>query len=803
VKAAAELVWVGLTVMSEVNLVEALRSAIQHHQAGRLPEAEALYREVLGRDPDCIDALHYLGVIALQVGQHAVAADLVARAAALAPGDPGIHSNLGEIHRHLHRPDEAVASFRRALALDPRHHTALNNLGNILVAQGKLDEAASCFRRALAVKPDSLSAHHNLGNLLAAQGRPDEAIACLQKVVAVRPDLAEVHYHLGNLLQERGRAAEAIVSFQQALAQKPDFAEAHNNLGNAYLAQGRFEEALPCFRQALTLQPDFATAHYNLGTVHLEQGRGDEAIACFRRTLALQPDFADAHNNLGNLYKEQGRYDEARASFQQALALKPDFAEGHNNLGSIHSLQDRLDEALACFQRALALKPDLAEAHINLGTVYKDRGQLDEALACYHRALTLKPDRADIHSNIVLTLYYHAGLETGAIAAEQRRWNEQHGRPSANLMAAHPNDRSPDRRLRIGYVSPDFCAHPVGLNLLPLFRHHAHDQVEIFCYAHVPAPDAITAEFRAGCDHWHDVSRLSDADLAGLIRRDQIDLLVDLALHTARNRLPVFALKPALVQVSFAGYPAATGLETIDYHLTDPHLTPSTVIDEPGPDAAFRLPDTFWCYDPRAEALAVGPLPALAGGRVTFGCLNNVCKLNDAVVQLWARVLLAVPGARLLLLAPRSSRRQHILDRFEAAGIPADRIEFADRQPREKYLALYQRIDLGLDTFPYNGHTTSLDSYWMGVPVVTLVGQTSVARAGWSQLSNLGLTELAARTPGEFVTIAATLARDLPRLAALRSGLRERMRRSPLMDGPRFARAIEAAYRTMWRRWCG
>jgi predicted O-linked N-acetylglucosamine transferase (SPINDLY family) len=298
------------------------------------------------------------------------------------------------------------------------------------------------------------------------------------------------------------------------------------------------------------------------------------------------------------------------------------------------------------------------------------------------------------------------------------------------------------------------------------------------------------------------INALADSELPDLIRQDQIDILVDLALHTANNRLLAFACKPAPIQVSFAGYPGRSGLETIDYHLTDPYLTPPVSGDERGPDIPFRLPDTFWCYDPQTTDRGVNSLPALANGHLTFGCLNNFCKVNPAVLQLWVRTLSALPGSRLLLLTAEGRHRARTLDLLAQGGVSPNRIEFVCHQPREKYLALYQRIDLGLDTFPYNGHTTSLDSYWMGVPVVTLIGRTSFGRAGWSQLSNLGLTELAAHTPDEFVAISVALARDLARLAALRASLRERMQRSALMNASRFARQIEAAYRTMWHRWC-
>ncbi len=336
----------------------------------------------------------------------------------------------------------------------------------------------------------------------------------------------------------------------------------------------------------------------------------------------------------------------------------------------------------------------------------------------------------------------------------------------------------------------------------PLLRSHDRSQFEIFCYAQVARPDELTSRFQSICANWRSTVGLTDAQVADQVRRDGIDILVDLKLHTDNNRLPIFARKPAPVQVTWLGYPGSTGMEVIDYRLSDPHLDPpgndTTVYSE----QTIRLPSTFWCYDPLAADPAAHPLPALAAGRITFGCLNNFCKVNDQVLQLWSRVLRAVDGSRLLLLAPEGSAREFVLNALQREGVQPDRIEFVPRVSRPQYLELYHRIDLALDTIPCNGHTTSLDALWMGVPVVTLVGQTIVGRAGASQLMNLGLPELIAATPDEYVQIAAQLASTIPRLRELRLQLPDRMRTSPLMDASRFARDVEAAYREMWTRWC-
>jgi len=566
---------------------------------------------------------------------------------------------------------------------------------------------------------------------------------------------------------------------------------------------GRLAEAEALYRQILAAEPRHAGALHLLGVIAHQVGRDDVAVDFITKAIALAPGVADFHSNLGIALYGKGQLDEATAVFRQAIALKPSYPEAHNNLGNVLRDTGQVDEAIASYRQAIVLKPAYPDAHNNLGTALSNKGELDEAIASYRQAIALRPNYPEAHSNLVHTLHFHPGFNALAIAGEHRRWNQQHGEPLRQFIQPYPNDRAPERRLRIGYVSPDFREHVVGYNMLPLLACHDRDAFEIFCYAQVARADALTERFRASAHHWRSTVGLSHEQLAAQIREDGIDILVDLALHLARNRLPVFARKPAPVQVTFAGYPGSTGLSTMDYRLSDPYLDP------PGMDASLyseqtvRLPHSFWCYDPvDCSDLSVNTLPAHANGFITFGCLSNFCKINDAVLRLWAKVLRAVPPSRLLLRAPVGSHRQRTLELLRQEGVVHERIEFVSHQPRRKYLELYHRIDLGLDTLPYNGHTTSLDSFWMGVPVVTLVGQTIVGRAGLSQLMNLRLPELIATTPEQYIQGAVDLTNDLLRLAALRSTLRERMVQSPLMDAPRFARDIEAAYRTMWRRWC-
>jgi predicted O-linked N-acetylglucosamine transferase (SPINDLY family) len=534
---------------------------------------------------------------------------------------------------------------------------------------------------------------------------------------------------------------------------------------------------------------------------HHQAGRLGEAERIYREVLAREPNNSDALNLLGVLAAQVGRTSESVDLIRRAVDAQP-FPEGWYNLGISLQGMDKLDDAITAYRQAIRMKPDYAEAHANLGKALRNAARLDEAIACFREAIRLNPNLLYAYENLIFALPFHPSANAAMVLAETRKWERQFAAPLARSIEPHPNDRNPDRRLRIGYVSPNFREHCQTLFTIPLFSYHDHGNFEIFCYSSVTHPGPFTEQIRSYADQWREIAALSDADAARRIREDRIDILVDLTMHMAGGRLLIFARKPAPVQVAWLAYPGTTGLSAIDYRLSDPYLDPPGGGDEFYAEKTIRLPETFWCYDPLDGELPISPLPAQTAGYVTFGCLNDFIKINDHVLRLWARVLADVPGSRMMILCPEGAHRKALLSVFGSQGIEAERIEFVTFVPRGKYLERYHKIDLGLDAFPYNGHTTSLDSCWMGVPVITLAGQMATGRAGVSQLTNLGMTELIARTPEEFVKIACDLANDLPRLVEIRRTIRPRMKASPLMDGARFARNIEAAYRGMWREWC-
>jgi predicted O-linked N-acetylglucosamine transferase (SPINDLY family) len=667
---------------------------------------------------------------------------------------------------------------------------------------GRLREAENLYRQILAQRPAHVDALHFLGVIAHQMGRNDIAVDLIRRAIALRPSYAEAHSNLGKVLRDKGQLDQAIAEFRQAIALNPKLPEALSNLGDSLRGKGQLDEAIAAYRQAVALRGGDAEAHNSLGNALKEGGELDQAIASYRQAVAVRSDYAEGHNNLGAALEVMGQLDEAKAAFRRAIALDPKLAEAHSNLGSVLLAEGKLDEAIAAYRQALRLRPDYAEAHGNLGIALAAKGQHDDALAAYRQAIALRPGYAEAHGNLLYTLHFHPGYDARSIAEEHRRWNIQHAEPLRKFVRPHANNRDPQRRLRIGYVSPNFREHPVGRFLLPLLSHHDKKHVEVFAYSQVALQDAITERLRSCADGWRTILGLSDAQVAELIRQDQIDVLVDLTMHMAKSRLGVFARKPAPVQVTYLAYCSTTGLQTIDYRLSDPYLDPPDGDDSVYSEQTIRLPETYWCYEPIVDRPEVGPLPALGNGLVTFGCLNNFAKVSEPALETWAQILKAVPNSRLLLSAHPGNHRTRLEERLEQYGIERSRVEFVGFMLPENYFELYQRIDIALDTFPYGGGTTTCDALWMGVPVISLVGATAVGRGGLSILSNIGLPELATRSKEDYVRAAGELANDLPRLGDLRTTLRQRMEQSPLMDAPKFAHNVEAAYRQMWRTWC-
>ena len=561
---------------------------------------------------------------------------------------------------------------------------------------------------------------------------------------------------------------------------------------------GRLAEAEKGYRAILQRVPQHADSLNLLGVIALQTGNVESAFELVQRAVALRPDAAACRNNLGQVLERLGREDEAAGCYKAAIELDPTYAEPHNNLGVLRARRDALADAEAHYAKAIELDPVYAEPYTNRGNLLKDRGELDAAIGCYRRAIEIRPDLSQLHSNLLLTLHYHPDYSPADLLREHRAWSERHVRPLAEARRPHDNGREPDRRLRVGYVSPDFREHPVARFVLPLFREHDRRQVEVLAYSDATAPDSVTNLVRNRVDRWRDVATLSDEQLADAVRADGVDVLVDLAAHSAHNRLLTFARKPAPVQITYLAYCSTTGVDAIDYRITDRFLDP------PGAsahytEASIELPRCYWCYSTPPLGR---PMAERRSGPPTFGCLNNYAKVTDLTLALWARLLRRVPEAQLLLYARTAAHRDRVHRALRDAGVDESRATFVGRQSLSLYLETYRDIDVALDPHPYGGGTTTCDALWMGVPVVSLAGSTAVSRAGSTLLSNVGLEQLVTRSAEEYVERAVELIRDQGRLAELRRQLRDRLESSPVMNAAQFARDFEAALRGAWRAWC-
>jgi len=668
---------------------------------------------------------------------------------------------------------------------------------------GHLAEAKAICLQLLQAKPDHHKALHLLGLIAHQEGENDIAVKLISRAIQADPSNPVHHYNLGSLYNALNKLDEAIACYRKALALRPDDAETLNNLGNTLKDQGMLDEAIDCYRKALAIRPDDATALNNLGIALKSQARLDEAIACYQRALALRPDDAQMHNHLGAALQCRGQSDEAIACYRRALAIQPDYAEAYTNLGIALTDRGNLDEAIACYRQALAVSPDYVIALNRLGLALNNRGAPDEAMACYRQALAIQPDSVEAHSNKLLIAHYAAQYSPAELLAEHLKFAEQFEAPLKPSWRPHTNTRDPEKRLKVGYVSPDLRHHAVAYFIEPVLAHHDKSRVEVFCYYNHTRQDSFTDRLRAAADHWATCQDMPDERLAERIRADGIDILVDLAGHTGENRLLVFARKPAPVQVTYLGYINTTGLSAMDYRLT--HID----ADPPGNEAyysetLYRLPgDLWWCYRPPPGMPGVAPPPAIANGFVTFGSTNNIAKLSPETIATWADILRALPDARLLIASvPEGTARASLIERFAAQGIDSRRLIIHGRLPAPQFAELHQQIDIVLDPFPYNGGTTTCDALWLGVPVVALAGQEFVSRMGYALLKNIGLPELAAASRQDYVKIAVSLAGDPERLKTLRTGMRERLAASPLRDEAGFTRNLETAYREMWRKWC-
>jgi predicted O-linked N-acetylglucosamine transferase (SPINDLY family) len=782
-----------------------LQQAIAQHQAGNLPEAERLYRAILSEQPGHPDANHNLGVLQVAAG-HA--------AAALPHFQAAIQANPNQRQFWL----SCIDALIRAAQFD-----AARQMLDLGVSSGLSGDVVEALRDRLrrAVTPVSSTASA-VGPMDASEGKPvpgpePSSVGGVGdgKRKAKGPKRGEKKSgsnrgtpspdETGRLqsLLERGCDQEVENLAQSFISRYPKSGYAWNMLGALRQRKRLFSEAETCYRSALEADPDYVDACFNLGRMLQVRGALGEAEGCFRRAAEIRPTFLEAHYSLGEALDQQGRFAESEVCYRKVVELRPDLAVAHNNLAIALRRQNRPGESEASCRRALELNPALAEACCSLGAALQEQGRLAEAAASYRRAVEISPNLPVAYHGLLFCLSHGGETEPQALFEEHLRFAERFEAPLRPAWPRHPNSRDPGRCLQVGFVSGDFRDHAMAYFMEPVFSHLAHDAgLSLHAYSNHAAEDAFTVRLRSHVAHWNSVFALSDEELAAKIQADGIDILVDLTGHTARNRLLTFARKPAPVQCGWIGYLGTSGLRSIDYYIADRHFLPPGEFDRYFTEKIVYLPAVA-PFQPSLDAPDINPLPALTIGHVTFGSFSRISKLNPRVIGLWSQLLHAVPEAQMLIAGmPRGGRHEVVRNWFEDEGIAAERLQFHPRSDYRTYFALHHQVDLCLDPFPFTGATTTSHALWMGVPTLTLTGQTVPGRLGAALLHHVGLGDFVARTPQEFVERGIYWAGNLESLGRLRSGMRERFLRSPIGQPALVAESLAVSFRQMWRNWC-
>jgi len=751
-------------------LQQALAAALQLHRAGRLADAERAYRQVLHADPQNVDALHLLGVLANQAGQADVAVDLI----------------------------------RRAIAIRPALEAAHNNLGNVLREQGKLDEAAECFRKALQFKPAYAEAHYNLAGTLQQQGRLDAAVAGYRRAIELRPGYAEAHNNLGVALTEHGEPDAAIASLQQALQLQPDAAEVHNNLGAALKDQGDLEAAVASYKRALQCRPQYAEAHYNLGLARMAQRMLDAALDHFRRALQFRPDYAEAHNSLGSTLRALGRTRAAIESYHRALQIDPAYSEAHCNLGLALADQKDLPAAVASFRHVMALRPDSLSARLALTHQLQHLCAWSEIEALDLPTEKTPPPEATAGQDLVPPFTILA-LPTLLTPRQQwqyaRAWAERiQKRTARQRPAAGPWQRTDKSKMRLGYLSADFRQHPVARLAVELFARHDRERFDVFAYSYGPDDRSdLRRRVVAAVDRFVELDHDTHLQAAERIAADEIDVLVDLTGYTQHARPDILALRPAPIQVNYLGFPGTMAADFIDYILVDQFVVPA----DQQPHFTEKLVHLPGCYLVGGPGTEIGASPSrescnLPAEGLVFCCFNNSYKITREVFAVWMRLLEAVSGSVLWLRQFNRWAPANLRAEAGSRGVDPGRLIFAPPLPRAEHLARYRVADLLLDTFPYNAHATAKEALWSGCPLVTIAGHTFASRVAGSLLTAAGLPELVTGNLSDYEQLALQLAENPDERIALGSRLADARSSRSLFEGDRFARHVEQAYRQMW-----
>lgn len=698
-----------------------------------------------------------------------------------------------------------VADTLDSLNADAGKVEAMHALARRAMERGEMAAAITRLEKATAIKPDDASLWCSLGAAYRRNDGLELARLSYQRALVLKPDYPQVLSNLGEWCIIKGQPREALAWFARALACAPDFFEARLNNVAALFELARYEDARTAAEQLLVIEPQRPEPYLNLGNVLVHSGKAKQGIRLYKRALELRPGFPEAHFNLATLLGSRDDLVDAIIYLERQIKERGETVHYLGLLAAAHQAAGHLTQAEDLCRRIFERQPDNITALVTLGSCLSSGGDSAAALPLYERVVELDPNQAAMGSNILFESNYLSQLARDEVYRRHCNWAAQFEAPMLAPADFPIHDRDKKRKLRIGYISGDFIRHPVGFLLRDILRHHDKNRFEVHCFSMVIRTNEVLKELREAADKWDDIFFLRDSEVFDIVRKADIDILVDLSGHTAYHRLLVFARQPAPVQVEWIGYFHSTGMKSIDYFITDPHTTPP----EGGQlfsETPVFLPHTRFCYSPPEYSPGVLPPPVEKAGFITFGSFNRLPKMTDEVVSAWAHILHAVPKSRLMVKAGAladATARERLTARFEKLDIPPDRLELRENSAHGEMLGQYGEIDIALDTFPFNGGMTTLEALWMGVPVVTIVGNSVVSRQTFSAQANIGLSdELAFPDIDAYVRGAVDLANNPERLRNLRLEMRPRMAASPLCQPVKFARDLEALYLRMWNAYC-
>ncbi|XP_007027838.2 PREDICTED: probable UDP-N-acetylglucosamine--peptide N-acetylglucosaminyltransferase SPINDLY [Theobroma cacao] len=809
----AQKVFEGKDALSYANI---LRSR------NKFVDALALYDSVLEKDSGSVEAHIGKGICLQMQNMGRPAFESFAEAIRLDPQNACALTHCGILYKDEGRLVDAAESYQKALRADPSYKPAaeclaivLTDLGTSLKLAGNTQEGIQKYYEALKIDPHYAPAYYNLGVVYSEMMQYETALGCYEKAALERPMYAEAYCNMGVIYKNRGDLESAIACYERCLAVSPNFEIAKNNmaialtdLGTKVKLEGDINQGVAYYKKALYYNWHYADAMYNLGVAYGEMLKFDMAIVFYELAFHFNPHCAEACNNLGVIYKDRDNLDKAVECYQLALSIKPNFSQSLNNLGVVYTVQGKMDAAASMIEKAIIANPTYAEAYNNLGVLYRDAGNISMAITAYEQCLKIDPDSRNAGQNRLLAMNYINEGDDDKLFEAHRDW----GRRFMRLYSQYnswDNPKDPERPLVIGYISPDYFTHSVSYFIEAPLVYHDYGNYQVVVYSAVVKADAKTNRFREKVMKkggvWRDIYGIDEKKVASMVRDDKIDILVELTGHTANNKLGTMACRPAPVQVTWIGYPNTTGLPSIDYRITDPLADPPDT-KQKHVEELVRLRECFLCYTPSPEAGPVSPTPALSNGFITFGSFNNLAKITPKVLQVWARILCAVPNSRLVVKCKPfccDSVRQKFLTTLEQLGLESLRVDLLPLiLLNHDHMQAYSLMDISLDTFPYAGTTTTCESLYMGVPCVTMAGSVHAHNVGVSLLSKVGLRHLIAKNEDEYVQLALQLASDVTALQNLRMSLRDLMSKSSVCDGKNFISGLEATYRNMWRRYC-